>query len=127
MRLLATFALSLAAFSVPMLGLSQTTQEAPQAPQAGVNGVGVPSCIYCPIPQYTDEARKANFRGPVTLQATINTNGRASNISVVKHAGFGLDDKAVDALKSWRFRPAKGADGQPIAVQVPIQITFRVY
>ncbi len=127
MRLLATFALALAGLCVPTLGLSQATQEVPQVPRAGVNGVGVPFCSYCPIPQYTDEARRANFRGPVTLLATIDTKGRASNISVVKHAGFGLDDRAVNALKSWRFKPAKGVDGHPIAVQVPIEITFRVY
>jgi protein TonB len=126
MRLLATFAMALAALCLPILGLSQATQEPPPVPRAGVNGVGVPSCTYCPIPQYTDEARRANFRGPVILQATINTNGRASNISVVKHAGFGLDEIAVNALKKWRFKSAKGADGHPIAVQLPIEITFRL-
>ena len=44
--------------------------------RAGVNGVGVPVCLYCPIPQYSDEARKAKYQGTVVLQVTITTDGK---------------------------------------------------
>src|SRR5207244_10940843 len=52
--------------------------------RAGVNGVGMPSCIYCPDPQYSDEARKAKYQGVVVLMVVITLDGRATNIQVVK-------------------------------------------
>lgn len=95
--------------------------------QAGVNGVGVPVCLYCPIPQYSDEARKAKYQGTVVLQVTITTDGRAVNISVVKGPGLGLEEKAIEAVRSWRFKPAAGPNGRPVPTIVPIEVTFRLY
>ena len=95
--------------------------------QAGVNGVGVPVCLYCPIPQYSDEARKAKYQGTVVLQVTITTDGRAVNISVVKGPGLGLEEKAIEAVRSWRFKPAVGPSGRPVPTIVPIEVTFRLY
>ena len=94
---------------------------------AGVNGVGVPVCLYCPIPQYSDEARKAKYQGTVVLQVTITTDGRAVNISVVKGPGLGLEEKAIEAVRSWRFKPAIGPSGRPVPTIVPIEVTFRLY
>jgi len=95
--------------------------------RAGLNGVGVPVCLYCPIPQYSDEARKAKYQGPVVLQVTITTDGKAINISVVKSPGLGLEEKAVEAVKGWKFKPAVGPSGKPVATIVPIEVTFRLY
>jgi periplasmic protein TonB len=95
--------------------------------RAGVNGVGVPVCLYCPTPQYSDEARKAKYQGTVVLQVTITTDGRAINISVVKSPGLGLEEKAVEAVKGWKFKPAVGPSGKPVATIVPIEVTFRLY
>jgi periplasmic protein TonB len=95
--------------------------------RAGVNGVGIPVCLYCPIPQYSDEARKAKYQGTVVLQVTITTDGRAINISVVKGPGLGLEEKAIEAVKGWKFKPAVGPSGKPVATIVPIEVTFRLY
>ena len=95
--------------------------------RAGVNGVGVPICLYCPIPQYSDEARKAKYQGTVVLQVTITTDGRAINISVVKGPGLGLEEKAIEAVKGWKFKPAVGPNGRPVPTIVPIEVTFRLY
>jgi protein TonB len=95
--------------------------------RAGLNGVGVPVCLYCPIPQYSDEARKAKYQGTVVLQVTITTDGKAINISVVKSPGLGLEEKAVEAVKGWKFKPAVGPSGKPVATIVPIEVTFRLY
>ena len=95
--------------------------------RAGVNGVGVPVCLYCPIPQYSDEARKAKYQGTVVLQVTITTDGRAINISIVKGPGLGLEEKAIEAVKGWKFKPAVGPSGKPVATIVPIEVTFRLY
>jgi TonB family protein len=121
------FALVIAAFCLPLVGRSQETPQPPQVPRAGENGVGVPLCKYCPIPEYTEEAKRANFREPVLLEAVVNVDGRASDISVLKPAAFGLEDRAVKALKSWRFKPARDAQHHPVAARTKIEITFRRY
>jgi periplasmic protein TonB len=95
--------------------------------RAGVNGVGVPECIYCPSPMYSDDARKAKYMGIVVLEVTITADGRAVNISIIKDPGMGLGEKAVEAVRTWKFRPAAGPSGKIVAVQVPIEVTFRLY
>jgi protein TonB len=95
--------------------------------RAGVNGVGIPVCIYCPNPQYSDEARKAKYQGTVTLLVTVTIDGRAINASVVKGPGLGLEEKALEAVKTWRLKPAVGPGGKPVPVIVPIEVTFRLY
>ena len=94
--------------------------------RAGVEGVGVPVCIYCPVPEYTDEARAAKYQGSVVLQVVVTTEGRAENIIVVKGPGMGLEERAVETVKLWKFRPAVGPDGHPVAVLIPIQVAFRL-
>jgi protein TonB len=95
--------------------------------RAGVNGVGVPECIYCPPPLYSDDARKAKYMGTVVLQVTITPDGRAVNISILKDPGMGLGEKAVESVRTWKFRPAAGPNGKIVPVSVPIEVTFRLY
>ena len=78
----------------------------------GTGGVGYPSCVYCPDPKYSEEARKAKYQGTVVLQAVITADGRATEIQVVKGPGLGLEEKAVEAVKQWRFKPAMGPGGK---------------
>jgi protein TonB len=92
----------------------------------GTGGVGYPSCAYCPDPKYSEEARKAKYQGTVVLQAVITADGRAIELQVVKGPGLGLEEKAVEAVKQWRFKPALGPGGKPVAVVVPIEVTFRL-
>ena len=92
----------------------------------GRNGVGYPSCLYCPDPQYSDEAQKAKWQGTVVLQCIITADGRATNLSVVKSPGLGLDAKALEAVRNWRFRPAIGPNGKPVNVLQTIEVTFRL-
>jgi periplasmic protein TonB len=95
--------------------------------RAGVNGVGVPICLYCPIPQYSDEARKAKYQGNVVLDVTITPDGRAIEIRIVKDPGLGLGDRAIEAVKGWKFKPAVGPSGKIVPVRVNIEVTFRLY
>ncbi len=95
--------------------------------RAGVNGVGIPSCLYCPDPQYSEEARKAKYQGTVVLQVIITADGRATNIQVVKGPGLGLEEKAIEAVRGWKFRPAIGPSGKAVPVIVPIEVTFRLF
>jgi TonB family protein len=96
-------------------------------PCAGCGGYGSPQCVYCPAPQYSDEAVKAKYQGVVYLMATITADGRAIDIRVAKGLGLGLDEKAIEAVRSWRFKPALGPDGRPSAVSAPIEVTFRLF
>jgi TonB family protein len=92
----------------------------------GMAGVTVPACVYCPNPSFTDEARAAKFNGSVVLQVVVTADGHAENISVVRKAGYGLEQNAIDTVRKWQFRPAKGPDGNPVATVVPIEVNFRI-
>jgi TonB family protein len=95
--------------------------------RAGTGGVGNPSCLYCPEPQYTEAARKAKWQGTVVLQVVVTPDGRATNIEVVKSPpGLGVEDKAIEAVKTWRFKPALGPEGKPVAVTIPLEVLFRL-
>src|SRR6266571_2889592 len=90
------------------------------------NGVSMPRAIYAPEPEFSEEARIAKFQGEVTLLVTIGTDGRAKNLAVVRSLGMGLDQKALDAVRTWRFDPAK-KDGRPVAVQMNIIVNFHLF
>ena len=92
----------------------------------GNGGVGYPACLYCPEPQYSEDARKAKFQGTVVLQVIIQPDGHATNIQVVKGPGLGLEEKAVEAVRTWRFKPAVGPNGTPVATITPIEVNFRL-
>lgn len=92
----------------------------------GTGGVGFPSCLYCPSPQYSEDARKAKYQGTVVLQVIITPDGRATNIEVVKGPGLGLEEKAVEAARTWRFKAAVGPSGRPVATITLIEVNFRL-
>jgi len=94
---------------------------------AGTHGNGFPVCIYCPNPQYSEEAVKTKYQGVVTLLVTITADGRVTNIRIAKGLGVGLDEMAVASVRTWRFKPALGPDNKPVSVTVPIEVTFRLY
>ncbi len=89
-------------------------------------GVSAPRVIYDPDPQYSDEARKAKYQGTVVLWIVVGPDGRARDVRVSRALGMGLDEKAVEAVRKWRFEPAL-KDGHPVAVQVNVEVNFRMY
>jgi protein TonB len=89
-------------------------------------GVRAPRAIYDPEPEYSDEARKMKHEGTVILSIIVDAEGRARNIHVARSLGMGLDEKAIEAVKKWKFEPGK-KDGQPVAVQVNVEVNFRLY
>jgi TonB family protein len=92
--------------------------------QAGKNGVGFPSCVYCPSPLITYDARNAKFQGEVQLQAVIESDGRVSNVKVTKSPGYGLDKSALEAVQLWRYKPALDPKGQPVSVVMAVEASF---
>ena len=89
-------------------------------------GVSAPRAIYAPDPNYSEEARKAKYQGTVVLWVIVGTDGRTRDIRVQRSLGLGLDENAVEAIRRWRFEPAR-KDGVPVAVQVSVEVNFRLY
>lgn len=91
------------------------------------NVVSQPACLYCPEPPYTDEARKAKLQGNVTLRVLIGADGRAARIQLVQGLGLGLDEQALQAVRSWRFVPARDARRQSVPTWVTIETRFQLF
>ena len=89
-------------------------------------GVSAPRVLYSPDPQYSEEARKAKYQGTVVLWAVIGANGRPQQLKVARSLGLGLDQQAIEAVRTWKFEPAL-KDGRPVAVEINIEVNFRLY
>lgn len=90
------------------------------------DGVSAPRAIYSPDPEFSDEARKAKYQGVVVLNIIVGTDGKVHNPRVVRSLGMGLDEKAVEGIKTWKFDPSK-KDGRAVAVEMNIEVTFNLY
>jgi TonB family protein len=89
-------------------------------------GVTFPRQVYSPDPEFSDEARRRKIEGVVTLSAIVTSKGETTEIRVLHGRGYGLDEKAVDAVRQWKFDPAtKG--GKPVSVELAIEVDFRLY
>jgi TonB family protein len=88
-------------------------------------GVTAPVVIYKKDPEYSEEARKAKYQGTVLLAIEVSPDGRATNIRVVRSLGLGLDEKAMEAVKQWKFKPGY-RNGQPVTVAATIEVNFRL-
>ena len=82
--------------------------------------------LACPGPRYTWEARDAKLTGFVLLEITITPEGRPRDILLLRRLGKGLDEAAIDAVRTWVFKPATDPDGNPVAVRVPVEVNFRL-
>ena len=89
-------------------------------------GVSAPKPIYSPDPEYSEEARKAKFQGTCVLWLVVGSDGRPRDIRVARTLGLGLDEKAIEAVKTWRFEPGY-KDGKPVATMVNVEVDFHLY
>jgi len=89
-------------------------------------GVSPPRQIYAPEPEFSEEARKAKYQGVCTLGLIVGADGRPSNIRVLSSLGMGLDEKAIEAVKNWKFEPAM-KDGHPVRVEIAVEVDFHLY
>lgn len=90
-------------------------------PRAGTGGITMPICTRCPAPEFP---RNVDEGGVVLLEIVVTPEGRPERIKIIKSPSPDLAASAVRAVHSWRFKPAVGFDGSPIAVFTPIQLTF---
>jgi TonB family protein len=101
--------------------------ESPHAPTPSRIGAGVkpPAVIYKVEPGYNNLARLAKVEGTVVLGLVVNADGTAQDLRLLRSVGFGLDEEALRVVKAWRFRPGF-RDGNAVAVQVTIEVNFRL-
>jgi protein TonB len=82
--------------------------------------------IYQPEPEFSEEARKAKFMGVVTVSIIVDATGKPQNVRVTRGVGMGLDEKAIEAVKQYRFKPAT-ENGKPVAVYLNVEVNFEIF
>jgi protein TonB len=89
-------------------------------------GVSAPQLVFAPDPEFSDEARRAKYQGVCVVSLIVDAQGNPQRVQVVRHLGMGLDEKAVEAVKQYKFKPAT-LQGKPVPVEVNIEVNFRIY
>ena len=96
------------------------TPQAPPKPE-----MVAPHVVSKSEPEYSDEARHARVNASVTVKLVVRPDGTVDQVRVVRAAGFGLDESAVECVKTWRFAPGI-KEGKPVAVMAMIEVNFRL-
>lgn len=89
-------------------------------------GVSAPVVIRSVEPEFTEDARQANFQGTASIELIVDQQGNPQNIRIVRHLGMGLDEKAVEAARQYKFKPAM-FQGHPVAVQIIVDVAFHLH
>jgi len=87
--------------------------------------VTFPKALYAPNPEYSEAAKKTKFEGDVLLGVLVGTDGRPRSTWIVHTLGRGLDEKAIEAVRQWRFQPST-KDGEPVAVVINLGLRFQL-
>ena len=85
-----------------------------------------PIAIYTPDPEFSEEARKAKFSGNVVVSLIVDANGNPKSVHVLRGVGMGLDEKAVQAVEQYKFKPAL-QNGKPVAVYLNVEVNFQIF
>jgi TonB family protein len=87
--------------------------------------VSAPIPVYKPEPTYTEEARKAKYQGAVVLWIVVDSQGNVTDARLAKPLGLGLDEKALETVRTWKFKPAL-RNGVPVSVRATVEVSFRL-
>jgi protein TonB len=88
-------------------------------------GVSQPKVLVSADPEFSEEARKAKFSGNVLVYFIVDENGNPTHVRVARGVGMGLDEKAVDAVRLYKFKPGL-KDGKPVKVEMAIEVNFQI-
>ena len=91
-----------------------------------VKGITPPKATYSPDPEYSDEARREKYMSLIYVGGTVDPEGGFTDLCVTQAAGDGLDQKALDEVRTWKFEPGT-MDGKPVAVRLLVELTFHLY
>jgi TonB family protein len=89
-------------------------------------GMSPPHIAYQSDPEYSDEARKAKHQGTIVLSLAVDASGAPKDLQIVRPLGLGLDEKSIESVSKWTFRPAR-KDGEPVSVLINVEVNFRLY
>jgi protein TonB len=89
-------------------------------------GVSDPVVLYNPEPEFSEEARKAKVAGNVLVYLQVDQTGHPTHVHVIRPLGMGLDEKAVEAVRQWRFKPAM-ENGHPVTVEINVEVNFQIF
>ena len=89
-------------------------------------GVSAPLVLTAVDPEYSDEARRSKFTGICVVALVVDPSGMPQRVHVIRHLGMGLDEKAIQAVQQYRFKPAE-YQGRPVPVEVNIEVNFQIY
>ena len=87
------------------------------------SGVEPPRLLHEVKPSYSEDARRRGIEGSVVLEIVVRDDGRVGDLRVIQRLGYGLDDRAMEAVRQWRFTPATRV-GQPVDVIVEVAVEF---
>jgi TonB family protein len=90
-------------------------------------GVSAPTVLYQPEAEFSDEARRAKYQGVVLVSLIVDAQGNPINVHVVRPLGMGLDEKAMEAVRKYKFKPAMKDGKTPVPVALTIEVNFRLY
>lgn len=90
------------------------------------NGVTPPKATYSPDPEYSEQARREKYMSVVRIAGTVDPQGAFTDLCLAQAAGAELDEKAMEAVRTWKFEPATLGE-EPVAVRVNVEVTFRLY
>jgi len=90
-------------------------------------GVAAPVLLHQVDPEFSDEARRAKYQGICVISIIVDVNGNPTNPRVIRPLGMGLDEKALEAVKQFRFKPAMKDGKTPVPVQIQVEVNFRLY
>jgi protein TonB len=88
-------------------------------------GVSAPVLIHKEEPQYSAQARAANYEGKAVLYVEIGPDGIVRKVRILQGVGFGLNEKAMEAVSQWRFKPGRKS-GEPVTVAATIEVNWRL-
>jgi TonB family protein len=88
--------------------------------------IKAPVPIYKPEPPYTNEARAAKLEGTSEFWAIVDASGNIADVRLVRSVGMGLDESAMQTMRTWKFAPAT-KHGKPVPVRVIVQVSFRIF
>jgi periplasmic protein TonB len=89
--------------------------------------VSAPVLIHSVEAEFSDEARRAKYQGVCLVSLIVDAQGNPQNIRVVRALGMGLDEKAIEAIKQYKFKPAMKDGRNPVPVPITIEVDFRLY
>jgi len=89
-------------------------------------GVSAPQVLHSVEPEFTDDARRANYQGSVSIKLIVDSQGNPQDVRLASHLGMGLEEKAIEAVKQYKFRAAM-YQGHPVSVQILVDVAFHLH